>query len=272
MSELEKFNSDTAWDSIADNVTDEEVAKAESGGRYINRFEGVLTVKSARHIFSEKAKGDSKFHTFVVTFENDNGETFEYKNYYSFATPKYGEKGTMFFGIRLKSLFRSLGFDELHLSTSTPEKKALAIASQKKYLGGWSEDGSLPKWEGLKVRGRIGYQTGSLHLKKAGDLFQVVDADDKLHVFAEIKRFDDDKNDWAIEKDLTLQNPSKDAIKTVLANNGLKLSYPDLLTTTAIAGVNADILARFEPGGPVKPAGPTDAHSQVKAAEDDDSF
>jgi hypothetical protein len=267
MTELLKFSSDDAWDNLADDVTDEEVKKAETSTRFLQKYEGVLTVKSARHVFSEKAKGDPKFHQFVVTLEAPDGAIFEYKNYFSFVTAKYGTKGTMFFGIRLKSLFRALGFDELHLSTASAEAKARAVASQKKYLGRWEEDGTLARWEGLKVFGRIGYPTGSLHLVKNGDVFTVVDAEGKPKVFDEIKAWDDAKNDWAVEKGVTVTNPSKDQIKVIAGNNGFKLSYPELLATQPIAGANDALLTRFSSGGEVKSVGPTDAHSQVQKAE-----
>jgi len=271
--ELGKFNSEDAWNEAEYvGASDEDAAKAESSRSYLQRYDGVLTVLSARHHFADKAKSDPKFHNFVVTLEAPSGETFELKTPFCFSTMKYGDKNTLFFAATLKKLFAALGFDELGISQSTPEKLKASIATQKKYLGRWTEDGTLPKWQGLKFYTRVGYKTGSVHISKVGDQFVFVDADDKPNAFPEVKLWDGDKNDWIIDKDIVLQDPVRDVLKAKAANAGIKPTYPQILAMRGVEGVNDALLARFEDAGVITPAGALDAHSKVKADTDDVPF
>lgn len=267
---MEKFTSADAWSNWKNDATEEEALKVEQQSRtLIERYEGELRVVSAQMQFDKVAASDPDFFKFIVTVETPTGDVKELMYFYSFKKFKYGLKGTLFLAQKIKSLFRALGFGELSLKDSGA---ANDLVLQQKFLGGWDDDGFLPKWAGLRFHGVINYKTGSSHIKKTGEVFAIVDEMDNVRIFPSIKALNVETNTFEEKLNTPIMAVTRDLVKAFAGQVGLTLSYPELLTLKPIQGANDSQIALFGPQKsiPIVPVSKLDAHSHVTEADTED--
>lgn len=255
---------DDPWgDDDAFNVSEEDMKKAEFT-RMFEVYSGEVTVVSAQHIFDKKAAKDDAFHSFNVVVANADGETKTMYYQISFKKVGYGERNSMYQLSQIKKLGIALGFGEISLRGS--ELKAYF----KKYFGQFDANGYLKKWEGLKFYGSWKYKTGSLHIGSCKDGFEVLDADNNRAIFSEITVLDKIKNDLIKKFNCPIVGITRDEVKAILGQSGLKAGMSDLVKIVGLERANDKLLAAFDTS--IKPSGVNDAHAQVKSNEDDVAF
>lgn len=271
---MEKFVSQDDWAGWQNNATEEEAKKAEQMSRtLIERYQGEVRIVSAQMRTNERASGDPDFFKFVVTIETPTGEVKDLVYFYSFKTFQYGPKKVLIFGVKLQQLFEALGFEKLSISS---KNNAESVRVQQKYLGGRDAEGYLPRWVGLRFAVRIDYKTGSFHVKKLGEEFAVVNADDKVHIFPSVRAINLATNAYEERPNQPIVSATRDLVKAIAGQCGVQLTYPEVLRIGPVAGANTELLAAFEPQKvKVQPVHALDAHSlvtEVATADESDTF